>query len=92
MRRLKAAMTEEGVRIQEEGIAGKASDIDLVMSHGYVFPRWRGGPMHHAERTGLADVMARIEAPRAAAPLSPGIPDPLRHAVESGRGLDDTVG
>ncbi|WP_295533253.1 3-hydroxyacyl-CoA dehydrogenase NAD-binding domain-containing protein [uncultured Thioclava sp.] len=40
-----AAMAAEGEAILTEGIADKASDIDLVEIHGYGFPRWKGGPM-----------------------------------------------
>jgi 3-hydroxyacyl-CoA dehydrogenase len=40
-----AAMAAEGEAILDEGIADKASDIDLVEIHGYGFPRWKGGPM-----------------------------------------------
>ena len=46
---LTAAMAEEGKAILAEGIALKASDIDLVEVHGYGFPRWQGGPMFKAE-------------------------------------------
>lgn len=45
---LTAAMAAEGQSILAEGIALKASDIDLVEVHGYGFPRWRGGPMFAA--------------------------------------------
>lgn len=44
-RHLVAEMAAEGQAILGEGIAAKASDIDLVEIHGYGFPRWRGGPM-----------------------------------------------
>lgn len=44
-RHLVAEMAAEGQAILDEGIAAKASDIDLVEIHGYGFPRWRGGPM-----------------------------------------------
>jgi len=39
------AMQEEANAVLEEGIASKASDIDVVMVNGYGFPRYRGGPM-----------------------------------------------
>ncbi len=39
------AMAEEGRALLAEGVAAKASDIDLVAVHGLGFPRWRGGPM-----------------------------------------------
>jgi 3-hydroxyacyl-CoA dehydrogenase len=50
--RMLAAMAAEGKAILAEGIAASASDIDLVEVHGYGFPRWRGGPMFLAGRTG----------------------------------------
>ena len=49
--RLVGAMAREGKAILEEGIAEKASDIDLVEIHGYGFPRWRGGPMFGTRST-----------------------------------------
>jgi 3-hydroxyacyl-CoA dehydrogenase len=46
---LLAAMAAEGKRILAEGIAERASDIDLVLINGYGFPAYRGGPMFAAE-------------------------------------------
>lgn len=60
------ALVNEGARILEEGIARRASDIDVVYVHGYGFPAWRGGPMFHAQRLGLARVLERIRALEAA--------------------------
>lgn len=80
--RATAAMVEEGFRILEEGIALKASDIDLVMIHGYAFPRWRGGPMHWADRAGLAEIKTRIEGYAADDPASWGVPARLARAVD----------
>lgn len=76
--RATAAMVEEGARILEEGIAERASDIDLVMVLGYAFPRWRGGPMHWAERTGLADIARRIDAYAKDDPRSWNLPQILK--------------
>ena len=50
--RLLAAMANEGVRILEEKIAARPSDVDLVMMMGFGFPRWRGGPMMAADSIG----------------------------------------
>jgi 3-hydroxyacyl-CoA dehydrogenase len=47
--RLLAAMAAEGKKILAEGIAERASDVDLVMINGYGFPAYRGGPMFAAE-------------------------------------------
>ncbi len=53
-------LINEGARILEEGIAIRASDIDVVWLYGYGFPRWRGGPMYYADSLGLGHVLARI--------------------------------
>ena len=59
--RLTLALANEGARILDEGIAQRASDIDVVYCHGYGFPRFRGGPMHAVEARGLQSVVGRIQ-------------------------------
>ncbi len=49
-------LVNEGAKILEEGIAMRASDIDVIYCNGYGFPRYRGGPMFHADRVGLDKV------------------------------------
>jgi len=56
VQRLVYALVNEGAHILEEGIAAKASDIDVVYITGYGFPAWRGGPMHYASQVGLWNV------------------------------------
>jgi 3-hydroxyacyl-CoA dehydrogenase len=59
------ALANEGARILEEGIAARASDIDMVYLTGYGFPLHRGGPMLYADMVGLYNVvrsMRRFEA------------------------------
>jgi 3-hydroxyacyl-CoA dehydrogenase len=51
------ALVNEGARILEEGIALRASDIDVVYLTGYGFPRFRGGPMFYADHLGLKNVL-----------------------------------
>ncbi len=51
------ALANEGARILEEGIALRASDIDIVYLTGYGFPLYRGGPMFHADTIGLPRVV-----------------------------------
>jgi 3-hydroxyacyl-CoA dehydrogenase len=51
------ALVNEGARILEEGIAQRASDIDMVYLTGYGFPPYRGGPMCHADQMGLYNVV-----------------------------------
>ena len=50
------ALVNEGARILEEGIAQRASDIDMVYLTGYGFPLHRGGPMLYADSVGLYNV------------------------------------
>jgi 3-hydroxyacyl-CoA dehydrogenase len=59
--RLVYALVNEGARILEEGIALRASDIDMVYLSGYGFPLYRGGPMLYADTVGLAKVREAIE-------------------------------
>jgi len=54
------ALANEGARILEEGIALRASDVDMVYLTGYGFPAHRGGPMFHADTVGLDKVLAAI--------------------------------
>jgi len=58
------ALVNEGAHILEEGIAQRASDIDVVYVHGYGFPAWRGGPMYYAQMLGLPEALRRIRALR----------------------------
>ena len=58
--RLVYALVNEGARILEEGIALRASDIDMVYLNGYGFPLHRGGPMHYADQAGLYNVARRM--------------------------------
>lgn len=58
--RLVYALVNEGAQILEEGIAQRASDIDMVYLTGYGFPLWRGGPMCYADEVGLYGVAQRM--------------------------------
>jgi 3-hydroxyacyl-CoA dehydrogenase len=59
--RLLYALVNEGAHLLEEGIALRASDIDIVYLTGYGYPRYRGGPMFHADTVGLAEVVATMK-------------------------------
>jgi len=54
------AMINEGARILEEGVACRASDIDIVYTAGYGFPGYRGGPMFYADTVGLKVIYDKI--------------------------------
>lgn len=53
-------LINEGIQLLDEGIALRASDIDLVWINGYGFPALLGGPMHYAEHIGLDRVLEGI--------------------------------
>ena len=57
VQRLVYSLVNEGAHILEEGIANKASDIDMVYLMGYGFPIYRGGPMLYADQVGLFNVV-----------------------------------
>jgi 3-hydroxyacyl-CoA dehydrogenase len=60
VQRLVYALVNEAAHILEEGIATKASDIDMVYLMGYGFPIYRGGPMNYADQVGLFNVVQRM--------------------------------
>ncbi len=59
--RLIYALVNEGAHILEEGIAMRASDIDMVYLTGYGFPLYRGGPMFYADTVGLSNVIMAMQ-------------------------------
>jgi 3-hydroxyacyl-CoA dehydrogenase len=59
--RLVYSMVNEAAYILEEGIAQRASDVDMVYLTGYGFPLHRGGPMFYADTVGLPNVAAAME-------------------------------
>ena len=60
--RLLYPMVSEGALILEEGIAQRASDIDLVWLNGYGWPVWTGGIMFWADHEGLAKIVDGLQA------------------------------
>ncbi len=56
------ALVNEGARLLTEGIAERASDLDVVYRHGYGFPAHRGGPLYFADELGLEHVLQSMRA------------------------------
>ncbi|MSQ60747.1 MAG: 3-hydroxyacyl-CoA dehydrogenase [Betaproteobacteria bacterium] len=86
MERCIYALINEGAKILDEGIAQRASDIDITYVHGYGFPRFRGGPMFYADTIGLDKVhetVSRFHREQG----DPWAPAPLleTRALEGGR-------
>lgn len=54
-------LVNEGARIVEEGIAARASDVDIVWTNGYGFPLGKGGPMFWADLEGLEKIVERLD-------------------------------
>ena len=59
--RLVLSLVNEGAKIVDEGIAMRASDIDMVYLTGYGFPLFRGGPMNYADQVGLFNVVGAMK-------------------------------
>jgi 3-hydroxyacyl-CoA dehydrogenase len=59
--RLVYSLVNEAAYLLEEGIAQRASDVDMVYLTGYGFPLFRGGPMFYADTVGLPNVVAAME-------------------------------
>ncbi|WP_306152085.1 3-hydroxyacyl-CoA dehydrogenase NAD-binding domain-containing protein [Roseovarius sp. MMSF_3281] len=87
--RATTAMICESLHILHEGIARRPADIDLVLVHGYGFPRWRGGIMHHADRIGFEEVRDRVRRYAQDDPLSWRLPPDLEQRVAQGQALAD---
>lgn len=84
------ALVNEGARILEEGIALRASDIDVTYAFGYSFPAYRGGPMFWADLMGLPTALEKIEAFKLAGYGDLWTPAPLIEAlVAEGRSFKD---
>ncbi|GGC03247.1 3-hydroxyacyl-CoA dehydrogenase [Novosphingobium endophyticum] len=71
--RLLFPLINEGARILEEGIALRASDVDLVWINGYGWPRHLGGPMFYADEAGLSHIVARLREFAAESPGDPSL-------------------
>jgi 3-hydroxyacyl-CoA dehydrogenase len=52
----------EGAHVLEEGMAIRASDIDVIIQNGYAWPVYRGGPMWWADHIGLHEILAKLKA------------------------------
>jgi len=86
--RITLAMIAEACAILDEGIAERPQDIDLALVHGYGFPRWRGGLMHHADSLGAKDLLARYAALATADPQGWAVPPLLARLAAKGLTLD----
>ena len=87
--RILFAMVNEGARILDEGIAARASDIDIVWITGYGWPKYRGGPMFWADLQGLPAVLDKLQALQAAHGEA-FAPSPLiERLVVEGKGFKD---
>jgi len=92
VQRLVFALVNEGAKILEEGIAMRASDIDLIYLSGYGFPLYRGGPMLYADEVGLYNVLRAMEGFAANPHGDPGFWTPaplLAKLAAQGKGFND---
>ena len=92
--RLVYSLVNEAAKILEEGIATRASDIDIVYLTGYGFPVWRGGPMCYADQVGVYGVMQRMRELARNPYGDPGFwtPAPLITKLAAENGAFNTAG
>lgn len=69
--RLLYPVVNEGAKVLEEGIALRASDIDVALGTGYGWPVWTGGPMFWADSVGLARIVGKLDEMLGADAVSP---------------------
>ena len=55
-------MVNEGAKILDEGMAIRASDIDVIWENGYGWPVYSGGPMFWGDQIGLAKILEKMKA------------------------------
>jgi len=54
------AAINECAKLLDEGVAYRASDIDVMWLYGFGFPRWRGGPMYYADTIGIGKIYEAV--------------------------------
>ncbi len=84
-----SSLVLEGVKILEEKISLRPSDIDVVYINGYGFPRWRGGPMNYADSIGLDKVLNNIKIYEKENPRFWKCPDLLTKLVSENKSFKD---
>ncbi|MGB2026862.1 MAG: 3-hydroxyacyl-CoA dehydrogenase NAD-binding domain-containing protein [Candidatus Puniceispirillaceae bacterium] len=89
METLLLALINEAADILEEGIAASASDIDLVLVHGYGFPRFRGGPLCHADMMGSGMIRDRLAALQETDPVIWKLSPFIDRLADAGKGFLD---
>ena len=60
LHRMLFASVNEACKILEEGIAARASDIDVMWLYGFGFPRYHGGLMYWADQIGVRQVYDQV--------------------------------
>ena len=83
------AMINQGAHVLDEGLAIRASDIDVIWHYGYGFPRYNGGPMFYADQIGLDKILDKVVELEElyGAWLKPA--DSLKRLAEAGKGFKD---
>ena len=83
------ALINEAAGLLGEGIAGRAADVDLVLVHGYGFPRFRGGPLFHADQIGIAAIHEQLKELEARDPVVWKVAPLIEKLAEDGQGFLD---
>jgi 3-hydroxyacyl-CoA dehydrogenase len=82
-------LINEGYKCLDEGIASKASDIDMIYVFGYGFPRWRGGPMKMVDEIGADVILAVLQNYRRVGGHKEEYFIPAKGLIEAARKVQD---
>ncbi|HEU4535521.1 MAG TPA: 3-hydroxyacyl-CoA dehydrogenase NAD-binding domain-containing protein, partial [Polyangiaceae bacterium] len=80
-------MVNEGAKILEEGVAQRASDVDVVWAYGYGWPVYRGGPMFWADTEGLPKIVEGLRRQQGRLGEGFGLAELLVRKAEAGEGF-----
>ena len=83
------ALINEAAGLLGEEIAGRAADVDLVLVHGYGFPRFRGGPLFHADQIGIAAIHEQLKELEARDPVVWKVAPLIEKLAADGQGFLD---
>lgn len=87
--RITLGLIAEGFQLLEDGLVARPAEIDLLAMAAVGFPRWKGGPMHMADRAGLPVILNRLQDLCVTEPKWGPVPNLLQTIVEKNGRLED---
>ncbi len=63
------AMLAAAAEVVANGVAARASDVDVALTEGFAFPKWLGGPVRHCAAQSTEWLVAGLAAVHASDPI-----------------------